>query len=458
MNRLTIIILLSIFSINLSAKVVYKIDIKDDIGSKTWIYTQRGMAEAREKNTDLIIIHLNTYGGELNYADSIRTAILNSKIPVVAFVDNNAASAGALISLACSRIYMRRGASIGAATVVSGTDGSAVPDKYQSYMRSMMRSTAEAHGKDSLGNWRRDPLIAEAMVDNRIVVPGVIDSTRTLTFTTLEAIKFKYCEGEAENIEEVIQHENITDYQLITFKPTLWDDAKGLLTSSIFRGLLIMLIIGGIWFELQSPGLWFPIILAGCAAFLYFAPALIDGFAAYWGIILFVVGIILLLVEIFAFPGFGIFGISGIILIFIGLVFGILDLSALKDNSFEFSMVKPQIGSSILTVAVGFIASFVLIIFITWRMGTSSGIIFGRLALKSEQKTEDGFIGVPTEQRSLIGSFGYAVTDLRPAGKVEIDGKIYDALANYGKFITNGKKVSVTAYGTGQILVDESEG
>ena len=455
MNRLTIIILLSIFSINLSAKVVYKIDINDDIGSKTWIYTQKGMAEAREKNADLIIIHLNTYGGELNYADSIRTAILNSKIPVVAFIDNNAASAGALISIAASRIYMRKGASIGAATVVDGGSGEAVPDKYQAYMRGMMRSTAEAHGKDSLGNWRRDPLIAEAMVDNRTVVPGVIDSTRTLVFTTLEAIKFNYCEGTAESVEEVIQQENITEYQLIAFKPTIWDNIKGLLTSSIFRGILIMLIIGGIWFELQSPGIGFPLALAACAAFLYFAPAIIDGVAAYWGIILFVVGIILLLVEIFVLPGFGIAGVSGIILIFVGLVFGILDLSALEGNKFEFSVVKPQIGSSIMTVTLGFIASFVVIILITWRMGTSNGIIFGKMALKSEQKTEEGFIGVPTEQRNLIGTFGVTVTDLRPAGKVEIDGKIYDALANYGKFITKETKVSVTAYGTGQILVDE---
>jgi len=455
MNKLIISVLLSIFSINLSAKVVYKIDIKEDIGSKMWIYTQKGMEEAREKNADLIIIHLNTYGGELNYADSIRTAILNSKIPVVAFVDNNAASAGALISLAASRIYMRKGASIGAATVVSGGSGEAVPDKYQSYMRAMMRSTAEAHGKDSLGNWRRDPLIAEAMVDNRIAVPGVIDSARTLTFTALEAIKFGYSEGIAESIEEVLQHENITDHELIVYKPTFWDNAKGMLSSSIFRGILIMLIIGGIWFELQSPGIGFPLILAACAAFLYFAPALIDGFAAYWGIVIFVIGIILLLVEIFVLPGFGIAGISGIILMFIGLVFGILDLSALEGKSFDFSIVKPQFSSALTTVTLGFIASFVVIILITWRMGTSSGLL-GKMSLKSEQITEEGYIGVPTEQRELIGSFGIAVTDLRPAGKVEIDGKIYDALANYGKFITNGKKVSVTAYGTGQILVEES--
>ena len=451
MNKLIFSILLTVFAINLSATVVYKIDIRDDIGSKMWIYTQRGMNEARQKNASLIIIHLNTYGGELNYADSIRTAILNSDIPVVAFIDNNAASAGALISIACKRIYMRKGASIGAATVVDGSSGEAMPDKYQSYMRSMMRSTAEAHGKDSLDNWIRSPLIAEAMVDSRIVVPDIDDADKTLTFTTLEAIKHHYCEGSAENITEVLKHENITDYDLVTFKPTFWDNAKGMLTSSVFRGILIMLIIGGIWFELQSPGIGFALGLSICAAVLYFAPAFIDGFAAYWEIILFIVGIILLLVEIFVLPGFGICGISGIILIFISLVF-----SLLANDFFDFSNVRtPQLSSAFMTVSVGLIAAFAVIILITLRIGSNS-ILFGKLALKSEQKIEEGFIGVPTEQRSLIGFFGTTVTDLRPAGKVEIDGKIYDAVENHGKFITKDKRVSVMAYGTGQIVVMES--
>ena len=176
--------------------LIYKIDIKREIDHTTQLYVSNGLAEARSLNADGVLIHLNTYGGQVDMADSMRTAILYSRIPVYVFIDNNAASAGALISIAAKKIYMRKGGSIGAATVVNQT-GEAMPDKYQSYLRSMIRSTAEAHGKDTiiqgrdtLVRWRRDPAIAEAMVDERIVVPNLIDSGKVLTFTAQEAVRW----------------------------------------------------------------------------------------------------------------------------------------------------------------------------------------------------------------------------------------------------------------------------
>ena len=162
--------------------LVYAIDIRREIDNTTWLYLRNGLAEARALEADAVLLHMNTYGGLLEAADSMRTAVLYSPIPVHVFIDNNAASAGALISIACQKIFMREGANIGAATVVEQT-GEAAPDKYQSYMRSMIRSTAEAHGKDTLVQagdtvykWRRDPLIAEAMVDDRVVVPHLVDT------------------------------------------------------------------------------------------------------------------------------------------------------------------------------------------------------------------------------------------------------------------------------------------
>jgi len=240
-----------------NVKRFYVVDLKKDIGSTTWIYVQKGFESAKNYRADYIFINMNTYGGEVLYADSIRTQILNSKIPVYVFVDNNAASAGALIAISCDKIFMRKGASIGAATVVNQT-GEKMPDKYQSYMRATMRSTAEAHGKDTLINgndtvikWKRDPLIAEAMVDERTVIPGVIDSGKILTFTSLEAVKNNYCEGIAESIPQIIENElKIKNYEIEKFQPTGWDNIKGLLMSSVFQGILIMLIIGGIYFEL----------------------------------------------------------------------------------------------------------------------------------------------------------------------------------------------------------------
>ena len=129
---------------------------------------------------------MNTYGGEVVYADSIRTRILNTETPVCVFINNNAASAGALICIACDKIFMRSGAVIGASTVVDQS-GEVAPDKYQSYMRGIIRATAEAQGKDTLiadGDtmyvWKRDPAIAEAMVDPDVEIPGVIEKGKYL--------------------------------------------------------------------------------------------------------------------------------------------------------------------------------------------------------------------------------------------------------------------------------------
>src|SRR5690554_6262818 len=126
--------------------LVYKLNIRQDITPGMWRQTQKAFTEADTLGADVMLIHMNTYGGTVLDADSIRTKILQSRIPVYVFIDNNAASAGALISIACDSIYMRSGGSIGAAMVVNQT-GQAMPDKYQSYMRSTMRTTAEAKGR-----------------------------------------------------------------------------------------------------------------------------------------------------------------------------------------------------------------------------------------------------------------------------------------------------------------------
>ena len=266
---------------------IYLINIKENIGSNTWIYLQNGLHEAQERDADMVLLHMNTYGGGVLEADSMRTAILNSKLPVYVFIDVNAASAGALISIACDSIFMRSSASIGAATVVDGGSGAEAPDKYQSYMRGIMRATAESHGKittiengDSISTWRRDPKIAEAMVDERVVVPGYADSTQILTLTASQAVELGYCDGIAETVHEVIvSHLGYNDYDLEAYNPTFYDKIKGVLTNGVLQAFLIMFIIGGIYFELQSPGVGFPTAIAITAAILYFTPLYLTGYA-----------------------------------------------------------------------------------------------------------------------------------------------------------------------------------
>ena len=290
--------------------LIYKFDIKKEIAPPVWRSTKLALEEAVEKQADLVLIEMSTYGGMLESADSIRTKILESPIPVYIFINHNAASAGALIAIACDSIYMTPGSTIGAATVVDQS-GQVVPDKYQSYMRAMMRSTAQAKG--------RDPNIAQAMVDPRIRIEGIIDSGSVLTFTASEAFTHNFCEGIAENYKGALKLAGITDYEIIEQKLKPMDKVIGFLIHPIVSGLLIMIIIGGIYFELQTPGIGFPLGAAITAALFYFAPLYLEGLADHWEILLFIIGVVLIAVEIFALPGFGVAGISGIVLIIAGV-------------------------------------------------------------------------------------------------------------------------------------------
>ena len=454
----SLLLQVNIYGNNQAKELYFSIDLKKNVGSTTWIYIQKGFEEARKANANIIIIEMNTYGGEVSFADSIRTKILNSDIPVIVFIDNNAASAGALISIACDKIYMSQAATIGAASVVDQT-GQKLPDKYQSYMRATMRATAEAHGKDTVvtGNdtvvkWKRDPLIAEAMVDERTVVPNVADSGKILTFTTQEALKYGYCDGTAENIREIIKKESGNQpYELVKFKPTTWDNIKGFLMSPILQGILIMLIIGGIYFELQSPGIGFALGVAITAAVLYFAPLYIDGLAANWEIILFVIGLILIAFEIFVIPGFGISGISGIALVVTGLI-----LSLLNNVNFDFEPVHPgDTGKAILTVIGGLTLGFGLILYLSSKIGSKG--LFRKLALETTLENKEGYVGVSLEADNLVGKTGVASTVLRPSGKVKVDGKVYDAVSVNGEFIEKGIQVIIVRYETGQVYVEAAE-
>ena len=434
--------------------VFYRIDIRKEIGSTTWIYTQKGFEEAKKQHANAILINMNTYGGEVLYADSIRTKILNADLPVYCFIDNNAASAGALIAIACDKIFMRSGASMGAATVVNQT-GEAMPDKYQSYMRATMRATAEAHGKDTIiiGNdttfkWKRDPLIAEAMVDDRTVVPNLIDSSKTLTFTAIEAQQYGYCEGIAKDLDEVIsKHLQESSYTIIKYNPSTLDNIKGFLMSSIFQGVLIMLIIGGIYFELQTPGVGFPSLVALTAAVLYFAPLYIEGLAANWEILIFIIGLILLAVEIFAIPGFGITGILGIVFIIAGLT-----LSLIGNVNFDFEPVETGgVDKAFMTVVLGITAGFALVLYLSNRIGKQG--IFRNIALNTNLENKEGYIGVSMEQKELLGKQAVASTDLRPSGKIKVENMVYDAVSEGGAFIAKGSDIQIVRYEMGQLYV-----
>ena len=429
--------------------LIYKIDIKKEISNTTHLYLSNGLKEANTLGAEAVLIHLNTYGGLVDAADSMRTAILYSPIPVYVFIDNNAASAGALISIACKKIFMRKGANIGAATVVNQT-GDAMPDKYQSYMRSMIRSTAEAHGKDTLiqqkdtlFKWKRDPLIAEAMVDERVIIPNLIDTGKVLTFTAEEALKWGYCDGIAESPKEVItQYLGYKDYELKSYTPSWFDNLKGFLMSPVLQSFLIILIVGGIYFEMQTPGMGFPSLVALTSAILYFAPLYLDGLAANWEILTFIIGILLIAIEIFVIPGFGITGISGIILIVVGLTTVLLN-----NTNFHFEEIQnKEFGEAILTVLIGLVVGLISTIWLSNKIGNRG--IFQEMALHTDLEKAKSTIDLS----SLIGKEGIAYTVLRPSGKIQIGQDTFDGISESG-FIEKGELVKVIRSENAQIYV-----
>ena len=396
---------------------VYVIEIRQNIDNSSMRKLSLGLEDAQAKGADYIILHLDTYGGAVDAADSMRKAILHAPVPVVAFVDLQAASAGALISIACDSIYMRPGASIGAATVVN-QNGEVMPDKYQSFMRGMMRATAEAHGRRADGSWFRDPAIAEKMVDTA----GV------LSFTPDEAMEARYCEGKAESIDEVVEHIGLEECEIVHQELSPLEKFILLMMSPLLQGIFLMMIIGGIYFEIQSPGLGLPSIIALIGAVLYFSPLYISGLALNWEIVLFILGLILLAVEIFVTPGFGVAGVLGAILSLTALIFAMIDNDTLY---FEGKLNLRALLEPCAIVLVSTVTALVLSIWGASKLNPRKS--FAYIAQKTELKGDEGWVGVETDSlAACVGQVVTAATEMCPSGKVEYGERQYEAVMEYG--------------------------
>ncbi len=408
---------------------IFLMEIKGDIDPRMNRYVDLALTQATEEEADMVIIEMDTYGGAVIDANDIRTRILEYEKPVWVYINNDAASAGALISIACDSIYMVPGANIGAATVVNGADGAAAPDKYQSYMRGIMRSTAEKNG--------RDPLIAEGMVDDRVEIEGVTEAGKVITFTTTEAIQNGFCEAEVASIQDILEKNEIVDYELINYELPDTEKVIAFFLNPVISGLLILVITGGIFFELQTPGVGFPLAAAGVALILYLVPYYLNGLAANWEIAAFFVGIALIGLEVFVIPGFGVAGIAGIICTVGSLIFMMLG-----NDNFNFDYVPMgEITKAATVVGVGIFGSILLLIFLGYRLTSSK--MFQRVALVTTQKKSDGYIATSYSQ-DLLGKEGITSTILRPSGRVEIENEVYDAYTR-GEYIEAGQEIVVVS-------------
>ena len=418
-----------------SLSVFYRIRLDGDIDVASQRLVVMGLEKATEAGADYVLLDLNTYGGAVNAADSIRTAILRYDKPVVVYVNMQAASAGALISIACDSIYMRTGSSIGAATVVDQTGG-VMPDKYQSFMRGMMRSTAQATG--------RDPQIAESMVDTA----GV------LSMTPEEAVKVGYCDGiydtEIEVARAVAGHEHFV-IRNMEDDLTWLDKLIQFLLNPLLRSIFMMMIVGGIFVEIRTPGIGLPLVTAVFGALLYFAPAYLGHHVSYWEILLFVVGLILIAVEIFVLPGFGVCGVTGIIAVVVSLAFAMVDNAELFhwDGSINLQPLIMPMGIVVLSISAAVFGS----VWIVRKLYETRS--FDHIALRQSLTSEEGFTGVVSGLKGLIGATVVVFTDMRPSGKVKTDdGRIVEAVLKFGGFASKGETLKVVSAEQGRLYCD----
>lgn len=388
-------------------------------------YIDRALADADEAGAVAVIFHVDTFGGLVDAADAIRKSILDASIPTVAFIDRNAASAGALISYANDRIVMASGSSIGAATVVEGVGGEAAPDKYQSYMRSQMRATAEANG--------RDPAIAAAMVDPDLEVPGVSEKGKVLTLSSKEALGFGVADAIIDDLDAVIANLGLEGRSTVAHSATRTEKVLRFLVSPVIQSILMLMMMGGLYFELQTPGVGFAGSMALVGAAMFFAPHYAIGLVESWEVILFIVGVVLIGVELFVIPGFGVAGIAGIVSVVAALLFGLI-----PNVGLDFPEAS-EMTSAVTTLAVT-LALFIVLLFSLGRYLPKSSR-FNKLVLEPSLTGAAGYLSSYSND-AIMGRTGVAVTPLRPSGTAEIDGERVDVVSR-GEFIPAGAAVEV---------------
>lgn len=284
------------------------------------------------------------------------------------------------------------------------------------------------------------------MVDSSIYIDNITIRGKVLSFTASEALKHGYCDGIAENVDEIIKLEHIENAKIEIYEPNWIESIILFLLHPVVQGLLIMLIIGGIYFELQTPGVGFPLIAAITGALFYFAPLYLEGLAEHWEIMLFVAGIFLLIVEIFVTPGFGVLGVLGILSIIIGLALSMIDNIVFTIEGAAAPAIIRAFGIVILSISLSFFAS----IYLSSKLILNSR--FTKLALKTKQDKLDGYIGVQSQLANIVGKKGITTTPLRPSGKIEIEQQWYDAISEDG-FLDANQPIEVVRFINNQAYV-----
>ncbi len=471
--------------------LVYVIDIRNEIGSGLGTYISDGIQLAEEAEADAIVFDVDTPGGRVDSAVNIIRSIQGTQIPTIAFVNRQAISAGAMISIACNQIVMTSGGTIGDSAPVN-MQGQEVGEKAISYIQGTIRATAEREN--------RNPDIAEAMVDKELVLVKLADGQivkllpeeyaereeagedmeilcaqgKLLTLSTRQALAYRFADAQAETLTELLaQYEivevagtkmplteeaimqrqreygisqvnrlkTLADAQVTKVRATLADRIVFFITNPFISSLLLSLGLLGIFIEIRSPGFGVPGFLGILCVGLFFGGHMLTQIEAGWAFLLFLIGLGLIAVEVFVIPGFGIAGILGILLM-LGSAFFVFD----EAHDFRTAVLWLSI-SVILTSTLIILAAFFL----------PETRLFQRFALSTVMDTEMGYHSSSSEDfQAYLGQSGTALTPLRPSGTARIGGKRVDVVT-VGDFIAQNSNVKVVEVEGPKVFVEAVE-
>ena len=402
------------------APLVYRLTVSGVVENGLAPYVIRGLREAAEAHAAAVYLDMDTPGGRIDAAERIADAVRASAVPVYAYVNPRAYSAGALIALSSKGIYMRPGAVLGAATPVDG-GGVKASEKVVSAMRGEFRALAEARGLD--------PLIAEAMVDERVEVPGLDDADRLLTLSTNEALRVGYAKAAPAGQAELLASIALPGARVVSLAPNWAELLVRFLTNPLVSPLLLSLGVLGLVFEIKTGAFGIGGLVSLASLGLFFGSSFLVGLAGWEEVILLGIGLVAIAIEVFVLPGFGAAGILGIVALAAAIILAMIGSSPSAGDVAQALMV---LGASlVITLAVAY----------AWLRHLPNSGRFGGLFLRGGAHQADGYIAA-VPRGDLVGQDGVAVTDLRPAGTAQIGQERVDVVTE-GEYGAQGRAVRV---------------
>jgi membrane-bound serine protease (ClpP class) len=399
---------------------VYRLAVTGVVEDGLAPYVARGLREAAAAGAAAVYLDIDTPGGRIDAAERIADAVGASTVPVYAFVNPRAYSAGALIALSAKAIYMRPGAVLGAATPVDG-QGVKASEKMVSAMRGEFRALAEARGLD--------PRVAEAMVDERVEVPGLDSPDQLLTLSTNEALRVGYAKAAVAGEPELLRAIGLPDALVVTLEPNWAELVVRFLTNPLVSPLLLSLGILGLVFEIKTGAFGVGGLISLASLGLFFGSSFLVGLAGWEEIILLGVGLVAISIEVFVLPGFGAAGILGLVALGAAVTLAMIGTSPTTADVTQAFVV---LGASLaITVAVAY----------AWLRHLPNSGRFAGLFLRGGAHQVDGYIAA-APRADLVGMDGIAVTDLRPSGTAQIGPERVDVVTE-GEYVAQGRTVRV---------------